>query len=177
LALLQKGLRAQPERWQYAMDAGFVYYWWVQDYKAAAEWFDSASRVPGAPWWLRSLAATTVAEGGDRRSSRRMWQQALDTADNDWLRKTATLRVAQIDALDGIDALAAAVGRYVAATSRFPESWTVLVGAGVLRGVPLDPSGTPFVLDPAVPGGVTISPTSPLSPLPPQFTKKASPPQ
>jgi tetratricopeptide (TPR) repeat protein len=177
LALLDKGLRAQPERWQYAMDAGFVYYWWVQDYKAAAAWFDRASRIPGAPWWLRALAATTLAEGGDRRSSRQMWQQVLDTADNDWLRKTAGQRLAQLDALDGIDAVAAAVGRFVAATSRFPDSWTALVRAGVLRGVPVDPAGTAFVLDRTVPGGVTLSRTSPLFPLPPQFTRKASPQQ
>ena len=29
---------------------------------------------PGAPWWLRSLAATTLAQGGDRQSSRAMWK-------------------------------------------------------------------------------------------------------
>jgi hypothetical protein len=106
-----------------------------------------------------------------------MWQQILDTADQDWLRNNATLKLAQLDAVDGLDALAAAVGRFVAAASRFPESWTVLVTAGVLRGVPVDPAGTAFVLDRAVPGGVTLSRTSPLYPLPPQFTKKASPPQ
>jgi hypothetical protein len=177
LALLAKGLRAQPEQWQLAMDVGFLYYWWHQDYKAAAAWFDRASLIPGAPWWLRSMAATVLAEGGDRRSSRQMWQQILDTADHEWLRKSAAMRLAQIDALDGIDALAAAVGRFVAATSRFPESWMVLVSAGVLRGVPVDPAGTAFVLDRTVPGGVALSRSSPLYPMPPQFTKKASPPQ
>ena len=45
-------------------DAGFVHYWWRHDYKAAAEWFKRASEVAGAPWFLKSLAATTLAEGG-----------------------------------------------------------------------------------------------------------------
>ena len=35
---------------------------------------DRPSEVPGAPWWLRSLAATTLAQGGDRQSSRLMWE-------------------------------------------------------------------------------------------------------
>ena len=42
ISLLERGLAADPKRWQYAQDAGFVYYWFRQDYKAAAEWFDRA---------------------------------------------------------------------------------------------------------------------------------------
>ena len=72
LALLEKGLRERADKWEYMQDAGFVHYWWLQDYKAAAQWFDRASKVPGAPWWLQSLAANTLSEGGDRRSSRLM---------------------------------------------------------------------------------------------------------
>ena len=53
IALLERGLAANPTRWQYAQDAGFVHYWYRQDYKAAAEWFDRAARIEGAPWWLR----------------------------------------------------------------------------------------------------------------------------
>ncbi len=28
IALLQKGIREMPDKWQYYHDAGFVYYWW-----------------------------------------------------------------------------------------------------------------------------------------------------
>src|SRR5207253_1133872 len=69
IALLEKGLREQPDKWDYMQDIGFVHYWWRHDYEAAAAWFQRASDVPGAPWWLRSLAANTVAQGGDRQSS------------------------------------------------------------------------------------------------------------
>ena len=36
ITLLERGLAADPKKWQYAQDAGFVNYWWQQDYKAAA---------------------------------------------------------------------------------------------------------------------------------------------
>ena len=86
VALLEKGLRARPDKWEYMEDIGFVHYWYLHDYGAAASWFDKASRAPGAPWWLRSLAATTLAQGGDRQSSRTMWEAIRQSAENDWLR-------------------------------------------------------------------------------------------
>ena len=82
----RKGIRAQPDKWEYMEDAGFVHYWYEHNYQAAAGWFQKASEVPGAPWWLRSLAATTIAQGGDRRSSRVMWEAIRQSAAIDWLR-------------------------------------------------------------------------------------------
>jgi hypothetical protein len=66
-------------------DIGFVHYWWRQDYRAASAWFDKASKIPGAPWFLQSLAATTLAAGGDRQSSRTMWEAIRQSAEVDWL--------------------------------------------------------------------------------------------
>ena len=57
-----------PDKWQYWQDIGFVYYWNVHDYRRAAEAFKRGADVPGAPWWMQSLAATTLAQG--RRSRR-----------------------------------------------------------------------------------------------------------
>jgi hypothetical protein len=175
IRLLERGLSADPTRWQYAQDAGFVYYWWVQDYKAAASWFDRAARMTGAPWWLRSMAATTLAQGGDRRSSRQLWQQLYDTSEHEWVRNNAQLKLAQLDALDQMDALAGLIRRYTAQTGRFPESWAAIGALGWLRGVPADPSGTAYVLDRTQPGGVAVASSSPLFPIPPTFLQKAGP--
>ena len=51
-----------------------------------------------------------------------------------------------------------------------------LVLAGMLAGVPTDPSGEPYVLDQARSGGVTVARTSKLYPLPAQHLGKAGPP-
>lgn len=165
IALLEKGVRATPEKWEYLEDVGFVYYWWLHDYRASAAWFERASRIKGAPWFLKSLAAVTLAEGGDRNRSRLLWQQMRETNDNEWLRRNAELRLAQLDALDQVDRLQAIIRVFEMRTMRRPESWAALVGAGALGGIPLDPSGTPYVLEPAT-GRVTVSERSPLYPLP-----------
>lgn len=49
IALLEKGLRAQPRRWELAQSIGFVHYWWRQDYDEAAAWFARAAAFPNAP--------------------------------------------------------------------------------------------------------------------------------
>ena len=69
--LLEKGIREQPDKWEYMEDAGFVHYWYEHNFPEAARWFERASEAPGAPVWLKPLAATTMAQGGDRESSRR----------------------------------------------------------------------------------------------------------
>ena len=164
VALLEKGIRAQPDKWEYMEDAGFVHYWYQHNYRAAADWFQKASDVPGAPWWLRSLAATTIAQGGDRRSSRVMWEAIRQSAEIDWLRQDAERRLLQLQALDDIDNLQRAVDAFVRSSGQPPADWLTLVRARVIRGVPLDPTRTPYELTGQ--GRVHLAASSPLAPLP-----------
>ena len=164
IALLEKGMAHNPTRWQYAHDIGFVYYWWLKDYTKAAEYFEKASALPGAPNWLRTMAGTTLLVGGDRAAARTLWGELYKTADVDWLRRTAETRLAQLQALDEIDVLTERVAAATARLGRTPATWQEVVAAGALGGVPLDPANVTYVLGPD--GQVALSQASPLSPLP-----------
>jgi hypothetical protein len=142
-----------------------VYYWWARDYARAAEWFKKAGEIPGAAEWLAPLAATTLAEGGNRQSSRQLWTQLRDTTDVDWIRTNATHRLKQLDAMDTIDALNQLTADFAKRRGRPPASWQEVVAERRLRGIPADSSGTPFVLDPAT-GRVSLGRKSGLWPLP-----------
>ena len=148
IALLERGMAANPTAWEYPHDIGFVYYWWIRDYSKAANWFTRAGELPGAPSWLKPLAATTFAVGGDRRSSRLLWTQILETTDEDWLRKSATHRLTQLDAMDQIDVI-----NKMLASGQQPKVQ------------PLDPTGVPYVLEEDG-KRVTVSRSSTLWPLP-----------
>jgi hypothetical protein len=164
IALLEKGLQVEPDKWEYMQDIGFVHYWWRHDYKNAGLWFIRAADAPGAPWWMRSMAATTLANGGDRQSSRLMWQSILQSARIDYQRRHAEKALAQLQALDDIDALQAMLDRVSGATGEPPRDWQPLVRAGLVRAVPVDPSGTAYTIDAA--GRVALARESPLFPLP-----------
>ena len=172
IALLEKGLRERPGKWEYMQDIGFVHYWWRHDYRQAAGWFDRASRLPGAPWWLRSLAAVTLAEGGDRQSSRIMWEAIRQSAEMEWLQRDAERRLLQLRALDQIDDLQLKVDRVSRDAGHSPDDWGPLVRAGVVQGMPLDPSRTPYEI---VGGRVLLSPRSPLFPPPDEPKRLVAP--
>jgi hypothetical protein len=173
IGLLEKGITHTPDKWQYYLDIGFVYYWRLSDYRHAAEWFRRGGDLPDGPWWLRSYAAVMLAKGGDRQSSRFLWLNLYQTSQDDWIRNTAQLRLRQLDALDQIDQLYRIVGEYRQRAGRLPQTWTDVVAARLLRGVPLDPSGIPYLLD-TLTGNVTVSSRSRLYPLPVEPTANAA---
>jgi tetratricopeptide (TPR) repeat protein len=164
IALLEKGVKTSPDKWQYYHDIGFVYYWHLHAYEQAAEWFSRGAERPGAPWWLKTYAAVMLTKGGDRQASRFMWQNILQSATDDWMRQNAQNRLRQLDAMDQIDALSRVVSEFSRRTGRPPLGWNELVQTRLVRGLPVDPSGTPYDMDAA--GEVMVSRSSVLYPLP-----------
>jgi hypothetical protein len=163
VALLRKAIVAMPHKWQYYHDIGFVYYWRLHDYQTAALWFQRAAEKPNAPNWLPPLAASMLARGQDRTAARFLWQQ-IAKSEEPWLRQSAQRALVQLDALDHIDQLESLVNRFPPpAGERY--SWPLLIAKRVLKGIPVDPAGTPYEIDPAT-GRVQVSQTSPLYPMP-----------
>jgi tetratricopeptide (TPR) repeat protein len=165
IALLEKGLRAQPEKWEFAQWIGFVHYWWRQDYQQAAAWFSRAAKFPGAPIWMAPLAASTLTEGGSRQASRFMWEEIARTAEDEWFRNEARRRLQQLDAMDQLDQLRTVAARFSEQRGAPASDWSELRAAGYLKGTPVDPTGTPYRLDAGV---VTLDRSSRLWPLPAQ---------
>jgi tetratricopeptide (TPR) repeat protein len=164
IALLRKAMAANPDRWEYPHDIGFVYYRYGQ-YQEAADWFQRASQVPGATNWLAPLAAVTLAAGGNLKASRLLWDNLLRTSEQEWLKKTAEHRLQQLDAIEEIERLEGLNAVYEKRHGDPPPTWEAMVADRLLREVPKDPAGHVYVLNPWW-GLVTVSEDSPLWPLP-----------
>ena len=124
-----------------------------------------AADQPGAPWWLRPLAANTRTEGGDRAGARAIWGQVRDSTGDAWMRGEAIRRLAQLEALDAVDRHQGVVDGFRARTGRTPASWSELLAAGDMPEIPLDPTGVAYELT-APEGTVAVSRWSALFPLP-----------
>ena len=151
IALLEKGLAANPTRWQYAHDIGVHLTTGTRgDYAAAADWFERAAAMPGAPAWIRPLAATTRAQGGDRAGRAADAERAARVA-----RSATSARAAE----RGLDAARRARRDRRAEAGASSEFYarTARVSGGAGRpdarvghspALPPDPTGTPFVVRP-----------------------------
>jgi hypothetical protein len=149
IALIDDGIREHPEHWRFYLDKGFIYYWYLQDFDKAAEIFLEGSKVPGAPWWMVTTAGEAFSKGGEQETARALWKTLHDTAETPQQRDNAAIHLRQLDALDEMDSLRELVEAYRAEVGRLPADFRELVSAGVLTGIPLDPTGAPYVLDPA----------------------------
>jgi tetratricopeptide (TPR) repeat protein len=164
IALLEKGLKANPNRWQYAHDIGFIHYWYTGDLPSAARWFERAAAMPGAPEWIRPLAGVTLAQGGDRQGARTLLRELM-TSNEKYIREAAERGLAQVQALDDLDALAILLERVHQATGRYPADWIELAHNGVPGMPPRDPTGVEYAYDPAT-HAVALGAGSTLAPLP-----------
>lgn len=164
IALLEKGMKEMPNKWQYLHDAGFVAYWWRKDPSAAAQWFEKAAALPGAPNWLRPLSASMLTQGGDRELARKLWYELATAGDHEWLREAGRRGLQKIEAEEVIEVLQPIVNQFYDRTGRFPSSWDEMVAARLLRQVPVDPSGIVYALDP-VSGAIDVSEESSLYPI------------
>lgn len=149
IALLEKGVAANPGDWRMRQDLGFFHYLYLKETSEAVRILNEAALVPGAPFWLRTLAAQLAAEGGERAASRAMWQAMAQQSEEGPIRDNARVNLRLLSALDGRDFIQDRVERFTAKLGHKPASLGDLIKEHVLPVIPLDPSGVPYEYDPA----------------------------
>ena len=165
IELIDRGIEHHPDYWRFYMDKGFIYYWHLDDCEKAAEIFMKGSEIEDAPFWMVAIAGRTLGGCGKRETSRGLWRILLDTAETEQQRDNAIIHLQQLDALDQIDVLQGVIDDYVSNAGRFPADWQELIDARVVSGVPSDPVGVPYELDPAK-REIIVSKSSPLGAVP-----------
>ena len=147
VALLEYGIRNNPDNWKLYYELGFIYYYMKPtDYAKAAESFERGTKVPNAHPFLRVLAAQMAQHAGEIETSRMLWQTAYATTQEDLMRKNAIAHLRALKVDEDITGLEKMVTQYEEQTGRLPPSINVLIGTGMLLGVPVDPDGKPYKL-------------------------------
>jgi hypothetical protein len=110
--LIRKGIEANPRSGRLAFEAGFLYYVKPngRDLAHAAEYFELASRLPGAPAAAAEFAAFAHQNSGGTAVAYRLWQEIHENTRNTYLRDIAEKEMARIrQSLDTGNAQAARV--------------------------------------------------------------------
>lgn len=146
LQLLRRGIVANPDYWRLWEDVGFVYYWDMKDYQDAVKAFEVGSQRPGAAIWMKTAAAMIAAKGGESEASQLLWSEIYREAENQQIRRSAAEHLKALRARDQMRVLDRLLDQYRAAAGHPARSFRQLVAAGLLPGIPVDPSGATYVV-------------------------------
>jgi len=146
LQFVRRGIVANPDYWRLWQDLGFIYYWELKDYKMAAKIFAVGSERPGADYWMKALAGTMAARAGELETSRFLWSEIYRHAETDEVRRTAAEHLVALAAAEQIEQLNQLLAVYQKKQGREAHQFYELYAAGLLRGLPRDPSGEPYVI-------------------------------
>ena len=144
IELVHNGINNNPNDWNLYYQLGFVYYMDLKDYARAAEAFAHGSELPGAHPFMKIIAAQMAQHAGDNQMARALWMTTYQSTQDKQIRGNAIAHLRALQVSDDIDALQELVSQYGRKTGVLPRSMTDLVGAGLLRSIPLDPTGRPY---------------------------------
>lgn len=158
--LIQRGIAANPGDWQLYFDLGFLYFWHFHDFEHAAVAYQQASEAPGSPEWLKVLAARMADRKEALEKSRIIWTQIFESSRDPMVRETALRHLTSLRVQLDEGWLNDASEDYRKRFGRYPASIEELIKVGLLRGVPLDPQGIPYLIGPN--GKGQLNPKSPV---------------
>jgi tetratricopeptide (TPR) repeat protein len=158
--LLERGVRENPDYWRFYQDLGNVYYFDKKDYLKASQAFETGSEYPGAPPFMKVMAAKIAAEGESLETSYALWLDIYQTTTDKEIRKNAEEHLQLVKSQIDLRELNRLADEYVKKNRRRPESMLEMAQAGLLRAVPFDPVGFPYVIDKE--GKAQLNPKSPL---------------
>ena len=147
VALVEKGIRANPEAWRLYYTLGFIHYIEREDYLAASDAFLRGSRVPGAHPWLALMAAMAAQHGGKLATARFLWENIYKSTQDEAIRDNALKRLRALKVEEDVIALEGIIQAFKERTGHRPLSWAEMVAAGAIRGIPVDPLGRPYRLE------------------------------
>ena len=146
VALIERGIEANPEEWRLWHDLGFIYYWHLRDYQQAADAYREGSLHPRAAPWMRVMEAVIREKGGNRETSRFLWTEIYQSTEDEIIRRNALGHLQSLKALDDIEELEGRTNTFREQTGRWPQSFSEMSSRGLVEAIPADPLGFPYQL-------------------------------
>lgn len=145
--LIHRGIKANPDYWRFYEDLGFVYYFDLKDYKKASDAFLEGSRIPGAQQWMEVMAAKIAADGESYEISMALWKDIYAATADPLIKENAKLHMQLLKAQEDCRRINLLADEFEKRTGHRPKRVEELTQAGLLRAIPADPMGYPYVFD------------------------------
>ncbi|HEX5550713.1 MAG TPA: hypothetical protein VFX36_07770 [Nitrospira sp.] len=154
--LMMKGMQHNPTEWKLPFLIGINYYYELYDDAKAAEYISQASRLPGAPSSLSTLAANLYVSGHSPQQAVDLLAALYEKATDESAKKLLEIRLKIVLTERDLYILEQAIDRYRRQHGQYPPKLESLVGTGLLPALPVEPSGGLYLYD-AKTGAVSSS--------------------
>jgi tetratricopeptide (TPR) repeat protein len=154
IALLNKGIAANPASWRLHQHLGYIY-WQRREYAQASEIYAAGAQLPGAPPWMTAMSARLKADAGSRDAAREMYQRLGETSDDQTVKEMVVAHLMRLNSLDEREVIARGLDEFRMRFGRCPTSWRELaphfrdarLRIDPASATPVDPSGVPYRLN------------------------------
>jgi tetratricopeptide (TPR) repeat protein len=96
IAIYEKGIAANPDRWELPYDLGRLYFLDLKDEAQALRWWEVTDRLPGRPPYIPRFLARLYTKTGSLETAFELWKVMYEGSDNEWVRKTAKQEMQKI---------------------------------------------------------------------------------
>lgn len=158
-ALLEKGMAANPGAWRLPFQLGFNAFFHQQDYVRAADYMAIAARLPGRPAYVPELAARLYVEGQQPALALDFLDVMERQTDDVQVLAVLERRKAEVIVERDLVVLEEAVQAYMVRMGQRPQTFDILIQAGDLAAVPVEPFSGAYRLDSE--RGTVVSTTHP----------------
>lgn len=145
--LLKKGLAANPQAWRLAFQLGFNHFFYLHDYRVAADYMAIAAQLPGRPGYVPELAARLYAEAKHPDLALQFLASMRQNTNDPSVIEALDRRRDEVLIERDLGMIEHAVGRYWEQHGRYPLSLLMLVEERLLDRIPLEPFGGTYELD------------------------------
>lgn len=145
IRLLQKASRNFKDEWIFDFDSGYYASHYLKDYKAAEKYFFKASKVKGAPKFVKRMLYHQIYMENDLIKAWELWLSVLESAQTPIEKDSANKHLYQIKYEIDKQNLEKAVRKYKKTFGFFPKKLEILIREGFIKKIPLDFKGNAYL--------------------------------
>jgi hypothetical protein len=154
LQVLERGKEQYPTDWRFPFYMGFTHYFSLGDATAGGGAMAEAARLPGSPAYLPGLASRMLSEAREPEAALKLLEPIVRQESDPARRAVLERRIREVTVERDLQALERAVESYREKMGAGPRELSDLVRAGILSGIPEEPNGGRYLMEP---GGMVRS--------------------
>jgi len=148
LHVLGRGKEQYPADWRFPFYMGFTHYFSLGDAVAGGGAMAQAAQLPGSPAYLPGLASRMLSEAREPEVALALLAPIVRQESDPARRAVLERRIREVTVERDLQALERAVEIYQVKMGAVPRALSDLVRAGILSGIPEEPNGGRYLMEP-----------------------------